>query len=142
MKVHFFKRAAAFAFVAVIITILALPVGAVNYSAGAGTAGRPYETVPEGGNNGGRLGENRNAPAANGGGEGNVNGNGNINGSDRANDNGAVDGMYADTTEDGEVLGVMDTESSATAGIVIAILIAVAVIVLIIALIPKSASDT
>lgn len=142
MKTRIFKRTALLLCAAFIIMMLTLPVMAVNYSAGADG---PYETALTGGNSGGRLGENYNAPAANGGGEGDVNGNanGNMNGNDNGgmDGNGAVDGMYADTTEDGEVLGVMDTESSATTGIVIAILIAVAVIVLIIALIPKGVSD-
>ena len=50
---------------------------------------------------------------------------------------------YANGTNNGEVLGVQDTDRSMTvAGIVISVLIAVAVIVLVVALIPKSANRT
>ncbi len=118
-------------------------VFAVDWSAGAGAERRPYEATPDdgggiGGNAaGGRQGENYNSPAANGG--------GNENGGDAGyGDRGREDAMYEapddntdETFEEGEVLGVTDSENSATVGIIIAILIAVAVIVLIIALLPR-----
>ncbi len=129
MKAHFFARLAAFFLAALIIPTMSMSIAlfAADYYFS------PSETaLGDDGGVGGRLGENYNSPSANGG-----------NGNNAAEDNvrdGQAGGMYADTTEDGEVLGVMDTENSATVGIIIAILIAVAVIVLIIALIPKGTS--
>lgn len=130
MKAHFFARLAAFILAALIIPTMSAVLFAADYYFS------PSETALGNGDDdggvGGRLGENYNSPSANGG-----NGNSAAENNGRDGQNG---GMYADTTEDGEVLGVMDTENSATVGIVIAILIAVAVIVLIIALIPKGTS--
>ena len=127
---------------ALLIVIFSVHLFAVNYSDGAPGAGAPYEYdrgsggmygAPgsnSGGANGGRLGENYNSPSANGGGRTGIN-------DDSYGDNTAYDDVEEATSEEGEVLGVMDTDNSAIVGIAIAILIAVAVIVLIIALIPR-----
>ncbi len=120
MKAHFFVRTAAAALAALIISVF-LPV-----CFAADFYPQPFSDTPGGGNTfEGRLGDNYNSPSANGGGS--------------ASDSGSTanNGEYADTTEDAQVLGVTDTDDSATVGIVIAMLIAVAVIVLIIALIPR-----
>ena len=135
------KRVSSLICSALLIVIFSVHLFAVIYSDGAPGAGAPYEYdrgsggvygAPggnSGGAGGGRLGENYNSPSANGGGRTGVNDN--------------ADSVYNDmedgTTEEGEVLGVTDTDNSAIVGIAIAILIAVAVIVLIIALIPRSA---
>ncbi len=134
MKVRFFARAAVFFLALLMITLTSAVFAADYYVSPSDTA------LGNEGNVGGRLGENYNSPAANGGGtpEGGAS-RGGASGEDAGQ--GAADGVYADTTEDGEVLGIMDTENSATVGIVIAILIAIAVIVLIIALIPREMSE-
>ena len=75
---------------------------------------------------GGGPGNNNNAPSANGGGY-------------AAPYPETVDGSEG-AAESGEVLGMMDTDSTAIVGIVIAILIAIAVIVLILALIPRGST--
>lgn len=101
--------------------------------------------------NGGTVTGNQNSPAAGGNNEttdGMAGGTtGGVAGDTRANmgneqtyDN---TNNYANGTNNGEVLGVQDTDRSMTvAGIVISVLIAVAVIVLVVALIPKSANHT
>ena len=134
MKVRFFARAAVVFLALLMITLTSAVFAADYYVSPSDTA------LGNEGNVGGRLGENYNSPAANGGGapEGGAS-RGGASGGDAGQ--GAADGAYADTTEDGEVLGIMDTENSATVGIVIAILIAIAVIVLIIALIPREMSE-
>ena len=134
MTINYLKLAATLTLAAIIITVLSLSTSAKNYSDGAPGAGAPYETAFGGGAGddsgvggneayGGRLGENYNSPAANGGGE--------VGGSA-----GVDSDVYEATSEEGEVLGVME-DNSATVGVVIAIIIALAVIVLIIALIPR-----
>lgn len=140
MKVRFFARAAV-VFLALLMMFLTSAVFAADYYVSPSDTALGNE-----GNVGGRLGENYNSPAANGGGgapEGDASRGGASRGGASGGDagQGAADGAYADTTEDGEVLGIMDTENSATVGIVIAILIAIAVIVLIIALIPREMSE-
>ena len=139
--------AAAFAALSAVMALtLALPAFAVESpnEAALGEGGNM------GGGGGGRLGENYNSPAANGGGSVGNNGAGNKGDAGNGGGNDATsygdagredvmydDGDYDETFEEGEVLGITDSENSATVGIVIAILIAIAVIVLIIALLPR-----
>ena len=127
--------------VSLCLSALSSAVLAVDWSAGAG-APEPFEMMPEGdggiggneGNVGGRQGENYNSPSANGGGE--------AGGSPSYGDRGREDAMDETFDEEGEVLGVTDSENSATVGIIIAIIIALAVIVLIIALLPKGTAGS
>ncbi len=132
------------------LSALTSAVLAVDWSAGAG-APEPFGMMPEGdagiggneGNVGGRQGENYNSPAANGGGEaGGSPSYGDRGREDAMNGAGDVDDFDETFDEEGEVLGVTDSENSATVGIIIAIIIALAVIVLIIALLPKGTAGS